>query len=31
MYAVVVHHMDDASLMDEAGFLFFCNGWGIID
>ena len=31
MYAVVVHHMDDASLMDKAGFLFFCNGWGIID
>ena len=23
MYAVVVHHMDDAGLMDEVGFLFF--------
>ena len=23
MYVVVVHHMDDAGLMDEAGFLFF--------
>ena len=23
MYAVVVHHMDDADLMDKAGFLFF--------
>ena len=24
MYDVVVHHMDDASLMDDALFLFFC-------
>ena len=24
MYVVVVHHMDDASLMDDAVFLFFC-------
>ena len=23
MYAVVVHHMGDASLIDKAGFLFF--------
>ena len=23
MYAVVFHHMDDAGLIDEAGFLFF--------
>ena len=23
MYVVVVRHMDDAGLMDEAGFLFF--------
>ena len=24
MYAVVVHHMDDVSLMDDVVFLFFC-------
>ena len=24
MYVVVVHHMDNASLMDDAVFLFFC-------
>ena len=24
MYVIVVHHMDDASLMDDAVFLFFC-------
>ena len=24
MYVVVVHHMDDAGLMDDAVFLFFC-------
>ena len=23
MYVIVVRHMDDAGLMDEAGFLFF--------
>ena len=23
MYAIVVHHMDEVVLMDEAGFLFF--------
>ena len=23
MYVVVIHHMGDASVMDEAGFLFF--------
>ena len=23
MYVVVIHHMDDAGLMDEASFLFF--------
>ena len=25
MYVVVVHHMDDASLMDIVVFLFFCH------
>ena len=25
MYVVVVHHMDDAGLMDEVGFLFSCT------
>ena len=24
MYVVVVHHMDDAGLMDDAVFPFFC-------
>ena len=24
MYAIVIHHMDDAGLMDDAKFLFFC-------
>ena len=24
MYVIVVHHMDDASLMDDVVFLFFC-------
>ena len=24
MYVIVVHHMDDAGLMDNAVFLFFC-------